>query len=370
MKIGILSTCEKYSWAGTEEVWYQFAKHALTKGHQVVLGAHELVCGSTQVTELAAKGLDVAARKPRSPIRLYLLKENFWPEMTLLQSCDVVLINSGSLFDALNLPWINRFVRRLSNQAVKLIFFCHFCAESLPATDHSQVAIQEFVECIDSWVFVSEHNRQLAQRQLALNFKNSSVVMNGPRLNLDEPLPWPSGSTTFGCVARLETRWKGHDVLLKCLSGPHWQARDWKLNIYGSGPDEAYIRRLIDHFELQDRVQMPGYVRDIEQVWSECHAMVLASHGEGTPLAVLEAMMCGRPTFTTDVGGNLEILEPEVSGFIADCATPRSFGQTLERAWASRDHWQQMGIASYEKAKELASRNPAARLLKLVEQFA
>ena len=79
----------------------------MANGHHVVLGAHMLVCESSQVRELKTAGLEVAARKPGSPVRWYLLKENIWPEMRALQGCDVGLINSGSLFDSLNLPWIN-----------------------------------------------------------------------------------------------------------------------------------------------------------------------------------------------------------------------------------------------------------------------
>ncbi len=213
---------------------------------------------------------------------------------------------------------------------------------------------------------MSEHNRKLAQRQLATHFDQTDVVMNGPRLKLPNPLPMPGTPMTFGCVARLETRWKGHDALLECLADPKWMDRAWHLNLYGSGPDEEHVRRLIDHYQLNDRVTMRGYVRDMQEVWRECHIKVLASHGEGTPLAVLEAMMCGRATITTDAGGNHEILRDGKTGFIADAATPRSFGNALERAWDCQDEWQGMGELAHADAKKLADADPAGQLLNLV----
>lgn len=368
MRIGILSTCENYEWAGTEEVWYHFAVRAMEQGHNVVLGAHQLVASSSQVAELRSQGLEVCARSPMKPTRLYLVRERIASQMSLLNECDVILVNAGSLFDTLNLPWIANTVNALAQQGKRILFFCHFCAESLPATNHSDHAIQAFANSISDWAFVSAHNLNLAQRQLASKFENASVVMNGPRLNLESPLPMPEFPVTFGCVARLETRWKGHDVLLECLSQSKWADRDWRLNIYGSGPDEAYIRRLINHFGLQDKVQMRGYVRDMKEVWRECHAKVLASHGEGTPLAVLEAMMCGRTVITTDAGGNHEILSQGKTGFIADAATPRSFGTTLEIAWNQQQEWDQMGSNAHQDAKRLAGDDPAGSLLQLVTQ--
>ncbi len=367
MRIGILSTCEHYSWAGTEEVWYHFAKRAIECGHQVILGAHRKVANSPQVKELQDFGLQVCIRNPRKPVRFYLLAERFRPEMKRLETCDVILVNAGSLYDTLNLPWIGRTVSRLAGSGKRIIYFCHFCAESLPASNRTREAIANFVSAVSEWVFVSEHNRNLAGRQLATRFQTSSVVMNGPRLQLAEPLEMPSGPVTFGCVARLETRWKGHDVLLECLAQSEWTSREWRLNIYGSGPDDRYLRDLILYYGLDDRVQMRGYVRDMSEVWKECHIKVLASHGEGTPLAVLEAMMCGRPVITTDVGGNREILQHDISGFIADAATPRCFGNMLEMAWRDQDRWREMGVAAFQAARQLAAANPADTLLKLIE---
>ena len=107
----------------------------------------------------------------------------------------------------------------------------------------------------------------------------------------------------------------------------------------------------------------PGYVRDLEVVWREHQLMVLPSRGEGLPLAVLEAMMCGRPIVTTDVGGNREVLEDGVSGFIAAAATPDCFGKTLDFAWGEQPRWCQMGQSAHQGALALVSADPGQKLL-------
>jgi len=361
MKIAILSTISNYSWAGTEEVWAQFATKALEQKHEVYLAAHWRVANSQQVTNLRQQGLQVAVRKPFRPTKLYLLKERFWSEMQALLRFkpDILLINSGSLFDILNLPVLYQFCKTITCHKV---FFCHFVAETLIPNNRDR--LKEFLSLIDSWVFVSQHNKALAERQLAYHFPESKVIINSSRFNLKELPQWSATDTIhFGCVARMETLWKGQDVLLETLSKPIWQNRQWHLNFYGEGPDQEYICRLIKRYNLEQRVTCHGYVRDIKTAWQKNHLMVLPSRGEGTPLAVLEAMMCGRPTVTTDVGGNREILKDGTTGFIADTATPYSFGHALEKAWQQRDRWQEMGHHAQQKAQELTQADPAQQLL-------
>lgn len=361
MRIAILSTIEQYEWAGTEEVWAQFAQLALQQGHDVHVSVHWRVAQSPRVQALQMLGLGISVRRPFWPTRGYLLKERFYSDMQPLVRFgpDVMLINAGSLFDVLNVPALCQFCDRIT---IPKIFFCHFVAEGFIPCDRA--SLQAFTKTIQGWVFVSQHNHQLAQRQLAQPIENAQVIVNGPRFNLDAPLSWPQDETIqFGCVARLETRWKGQDVLLDVLSQPQWCDRNWHLNLYGDGPDADYIQQLIDHYHLTHRVICHGYVKDIQAVWQHNHLMVLASRGEGTPLAVLEAMMCGRPAVVTDVGGNPEILAHHKTGWIADAATPASFSHTLDIAWHSQAAWADMGQQAHRMAQTLASSHPSRKLL-------
>ena len=364
MRIAIVSTLQGYSWAGTEEVWYHFARHAMDAGHQVMLGADEAVASSTQVEELKEMGLKAAARRPFKPMRVFMMKQRFLPDMRAIRafSPDVLLINSGSPLDHFYSPYIWDFCLSLPCPKV---FFCHFNSDRLRIPNRSNL-LQSF-QHMDGIVFVSEANKRLLERQLGGSIGRAEVILNAPRLHLDKPLPWPKGDEIhFAQVARLETEWKGHDILIETLSRKEWKNRSWRLTLYGNGPEEDYIRRLIAFYGLEKKVKMGGYVRDMREVYASSHALLLPSRGEGTPLAALEAMMCGRPVVATDVGGNAEIIEDAVSGFIAEGPTTRSFGGALERAWSRRDDWPALGRCAHLRARELAESDPAARLLNFV----
>jgi len=114
-----------------------------------------------------------------------------------------------------------------------------------------------------------------------------------------------AGGRTFcmALVGRLEAGIKGHDVLFEILGSPAWMKRQWKLRIYGDGPDRKYLETLAHYYAIAPRIDFMGFVDDVKSIWSSCHLMVMPSRSEGLPIALIEAMVCGRPAVVTDVGG-------------------------------------------------------------------
>jgi hypothetical protein len=49
---------------------------------------------------------------------------------------------------------------------------------------------------------------------------------------------------------------------------------------------------------------------------------------------------------------------------------PEIIRETLERAWAARDHWQEMGRAAFARADQVVPKDWAAQILTLVETAA
>src|SRR5262249_57889837 len=70
--------------------------------------------------------------------------------------------------------------------------------------------------------------------------------------------------------------------------------------------------------------------------------------GEGKPLALTEAMLCGRPAVVTDVGGNAELVSDGVTGFVAKSATLAGIRDALERSWMERNSWAEIGARAHE----------------------
>jgi glycosyltransferase involved in cell wall biosynthesis len=81
------------------------------------------------------------------------------------------------------------------------------------------------------------------------------------------------------------------------------------LCILGEGPDRAFLESRIAAHGLQHRIHLLGYVKNPFAVVGRADLFVSASHCEGFPNAMAEAMALGRPVIATDCpSGPAEVL--------------------------------------------------------------
>ncbi len=363
MKLAVISDVCGYSWSGSEELWLQVALKALADGAEVSACLHQDLHTGKPLAAFRARGGELSSWSRCRIAKLELLRQSIRPNFSRknLGSPDAILISAGSLPSLTCAPGLIDFLRKCD---VPVVVLCQFNTDLLVMSKSGREAIGALLQQAAKVWFVSEQNHQVARRQFAMDLDQAEVVYNPLRTVFDSPLPWPVGSKcpVFACVARMETVWKGQDLLVDILSDDVWASRSWKLRFYGEGPDLERVRKWTTHLGLGNRVEFLGYVRGLVDIWQDASLMVLPSRAEGTPLAVLEAMMCGRPVVTTNVGGNSEVLEDGVTGFLAEAATPSSFGRALERAWQECNRWESMGHAGHLRASRLAKTNPSARI--------
>ncbi len=206
---------------------------------------------------------------------------------------------------------------------------------------------------------VSRNNLEILGLQLGEPFLNGELVWNPYNVSTEPPPVWPDeqGSLRLACVSRIELAAKGQDLLLQTLARPEWRDRPLELNLYGAGPDELVLRRLCATLRLSN-VHFRGFVKDIRGIWAQDHFLVLPSRYEGLPLALVEAMWCGRPALVTNVGGNAELCVDDGTGFVAETATVASISRALQRAWDSRKEWPRLGQAARERVENQVPRDP------------
>jgi glycosyltransferase involved in cell wall biosynthesis len=364
MRIAVVSNVCGCQWAGSEEVWYRMALLALENGHEVVACLHPDLHGASTLEEFRKRGGEVLGWRRGGVVRFQKWEQRIRPNFSdaKLGNPDLILLSCGSLPAITYVPGLMDYLTKTS---AKLAVLCLFNAEALAFSASERTAVAWLLEKSRANIFVADQNRRQAVRQFGVDLRDAHVFYGPLRERFDEVLPMPSidSGVVFSCVARLDLLWKAQDILLEVLAGQKWLRRDWKLRIYGTGADRDHIEKLVRIFDLSQRVEFRGFAKDMRDIWRDSHLMVLPSRGEGTPLATLEAMMCGRPVVTTDVGGNREVLEEGVTGWIAEAATPTSFGKAMERAWSARTSWATMGVRAHTKALKIYSENPSQKAL-------
>ncbi len=209
--------------------------------------------------------------------------------------------------------------------------------------------------------FVAARNADLVRRSCGTPLRNPRVVRNPYGVDYGQTVPWPAdgGQTRLACVARLEPLSKGQDLLFDVLSMPKWRDRAIRVDLYGTGLCEQTLRRFKDQLGLVN-VTFAGFTVDITTVWRENHALVLPSRFEGLPLALVEAMLCGRPCIVTDVSGNAELVEDGRTGFVAAAATARHLDEAMSRAWDRRHEWERLGRAAADEIRQRVPADPAS----------
>jgi glycosyltransferase involved in cell wall biosynthesis len=118
-------------------------------------------------------------------------------------------------------------------------------------------------------------------------------------------------------VARLVPL-KNLHLLLDAVAIVRERVPDVHLIIVGDGPE---ARALKDHAvirDISDCVTFTGYVaqRDTPEYYRAADLFALSSDFDNSPNVLLEAMACGLPIVTTDVGGVREFVADRVGGLV------------------------------------------------------
>jgi len=154
---------------------------------------------------------------------------------------------------------------------------------------------------------------------------------------------------SLGYLARMRPE-KGHLRLLRALAALRTDV-PWRVALAGDGLLEAEIREEVARLSLGDRVTFCGPVSDAAAFWCEQDVAVLLSDHEGSPNALIEAALIGRPIVATAVGGVPELVVPEI-GLLVDPDDGPGTTAALRRLIEDRELREAMGAAAREHAAE------------------
>lgn len=145
----------------------------------------------------------------------------------------------------------------------------------------------------------------------------------------------------IGMVARFDP-YKDHTNFLTALSTLNRNGIDFQSVLVGAGVDKsnAPLTDLIAREGLGHRVRLMGQRQDIPAMMSAFDINVLSSSAEAFPNVLCEAMSCGTPCVTTDVGDAAIIVSE--TGWIVPPGDSTALARVIESAlleWRSKNHW-------------------------------
>lgn len=192
-------------------------------------------------------------------------------------------------------------------------------------------------------ICVSEFDRGLALRARVGSAHQLRTVRGGIRLDAPElpsatpDVPTPVQSPPrFIMVARFSEQ-KDQNSLLRALAHLDEEAH---LDLIGTGPHLHRSRELCRALGLENRVSFLGDRHDVARLLQGAAGFVLATHYEGLPISILEAMRAGLPVIATDVGGISEEVEHGRTGLLVPRGDVKSLSDAL-RALIRDPQWRQ-----------------------------
>ena len=219
-----------------------------------------------------------------------------------------------------------------------------------PYAERAQVVVRAMHTAERRAVLATANSRAVADETVRRGVPRERVriVLNGhPAL---EHTPLPSGPTvTMGYVARLREE-KGHGRLVETLARLH-TATPWRMDLAGDGPLRERLETEVAERGLRERVDFLGAVTDVAGFWREREVAVLLSDYEGSPNALIEAAMAGRPAVATDVGGVPDVVAPD-GGLLVDPADPSAGAEALARLIDDRALRERLGEGARRQAVE------------------
>jgi glycosyltransferase involved in cell wall biosynthesis len=125
---------------------------------------------------------------------------------------------------------------------------------------------------------------------------------------------------------------KGQDMLLEAWADVAPRYPDWRLRLYGTGPDEESLRRRATELGLDASVEFPGATTDLEGALTGASVFALSSREEGFPMSIIEAMVYGLPTVAFDCApGVRELLTDGTDGLVVTPGNTVEFAAALDR---------------------------------------
>lgn len=167
---------------------------------------------------------------------------------------------------------------------------------------------------IPKYIVCCAYGALQAHRRMGYDFKKMIVIGNGYDLHRFKPntdqrnflrysLGFRTDNILIGCVGRYNPD-KDHANLIRALQLVRKSNSNFDCLLVGSGMthDNQELSTLIDKHGLSKQVLLLGARDDIPAIMNAIDLHVLSSSSEGFPNVLAEAMACGTPCVTTNVG--------------------------------------------------------------------
>ena len=198
-------------------------------------------------------------------------------------------------------------------------------------------------------------------------WKNVEMIPNPVSFTCEEPSLLIN--KTIVALGRLDHQ-KNFASLINSFSLVSELHPDWTLRIYGVGSQERMLNERIQTLNLQDRIKLMGYTKDVQSALKDGSIFCLSSIEEGFALVIVEAMECGVPVVSYQCPcGPKDIVSDGVDGFLVPVNDERAMADRICLLIEDEELRHKMGAAAKETAKKYHIENITKQWMQLFNEL-
>jgi glycosyltransferase involved in cell wall biosynthesis len=145
---------------------------------------------------------------------------------------------------------------------------------------------------------------------------------------------------------------KGFDMLIEAFAPVANRHGDWLLRIYGAGPEQPRLERLIGAHGLESSVELRPITQRLGEAMSSASIYVLSSRAEGFGMVLVEAMEKGMAVVSFDCrSGPAEIISDGRDGLLVPPEDVSALSEALMRLVDDDELRRRLGAAAVETAR-------------------
>ncbi|WP_137989333.1 glycosyltransferase family 4 protein [Streptomyces vilmorinianum] len=236
--------------------------------------------------------------------------------------------------------WAMEWVALADTSGLRVVGMSHESFHTCRNSSRFQ-RVKQYYKDVDRMLALTREDADLWIRQ---RFDHVGAMPNPLPFFPDEPSP--RTAKVVVSIGRLHEE-KGVDLLLDAWSEVAPRHPDWTLRVYGSGEEEAALKKQADRLGLTSSVEWMGRTSDVPGALKDSSLFALSSRGEGFPLALMEAMATAVPCVAFDVApGVREIITDGENGLIVPPGNTGEFARRLDELISDKELRDRMGEAA------------------------
>jgi len=143
---------------------------------------------------------------------------------------------------------------------------------------------------------------------------------------------------------------KGHEFLLKAFSQLK-NMNEYCLVLLGNGSDQDRLQAMAEEYGISNNTIFAGVQKNVNEWLSVSDVAVSSSLSEGLSNALVEAAASQLPIIATNVGGNPEVVDDGINGYLVKSECADSMLSALSSLFENENNLMEMGQRSRLKAE-------------------